>query len=492
MLPGYDAAGQRMDDGSLLLYPELVLKGWLPYRDFETFYGPGNAYLLAAVYGLFHPGIFLARTVGFAYHLAILAAVFFIVRRRGIALASGVVLIAHCFLLLTGLAPFAWVGGLAFALWSIFLGAAQPGERQMFCAGFLGGVALLFRPDLAPALCMAAGLLLFFARNKLRLSYVLGLGVGVLPMLLLLYGAGFRNIFDNLVLYPVVVTNPARKLPWQSLPLYLKYLVSLHLAASAANLGAGMLALRKDSAAWSNQLFAAAAIFSTGITHETLQRMDRGHVTLCCFLSLALLPAALMIIAERVVSRPSSQSRPLLCVTATLLLVLGLAPELAHLMPQAAGWGTSTKEVVFLEHNARSFPLGGIEAARETGALLDKITRVATPGERLFVGPADLRRTNYNDTFLYHLLPQLTPATYFLELNSLSANRPGSRLSTDVLSADWLILDHRLDEWNEPNKSMRFGSDEPNVVVQSHFEMVARSGSYDLYRKKSTDAASPP
>ena len=97
---------------------------------------------------------------------------------------------------------------------------------------------------------------------------------------------------------------------------------------------------------------------------------------------------------------------------------------------------------------------------------------------------SDLRRTNYNDTFLYYLLPRLTPATYFLEMNPLSANRPGSRLGADVLSADWLILDHRLDEWNEPNESSRFGPDAPNQVVQSNFELRVQQGFYDIYRRK--------
>jgi hypothetical protein len=55
-----------------------------------------------------------------------------------------------------------------------------------------------------------------------------------------------------------------------------------------------------------------------------------------------------------------------------------------------------------------------------------------------------LRRTNYNNTFLYYLLSQLTPATYFLEINPLSANRPGLRLSADVPSADWLIIGSSL------------------------------------------------
>jgi hypothetical protein len=483
--PGYDTVAQRMDDGSLLLYPELILRGWLPYRDFETFYGPANVYLLAGIYAVFQPGIFVARTVGLVYHLAILAAIFCIVRPRGIALALGSILIAHLFLLPTGLAPFAWIGGLACALWSLFLAAARPGSKQIFFAGLLAAVALLYRPDLTPAVLLSAGLLLFFQRSRMRWTYLMGLGIGLLPMLLLIYATGFRNIFDNVFLYPVVFTNPARKLPWPSLPPYVIYLLGFHLVAALINLGAGVLALRKDAGSWSNRLFAAAAILALGTTHEALQRMDSGHVTLCCFLSLALLPVALMIIADRWVATPGSHSRPFLFVAVTLLVVLGLAPEVVHLVHEAVGLGGSRKkEAVFLEHQGRSFPVDSISVARDTGALLDKITSLASSGQRLFVGPADLRRTNYNDTFLYYLLPQLTPATYFLEMNPLSANRPGSKLSADVLSADWLILDHRLDDWNEPNESSCFGPAAPNQVVQSNFELRARRGPYDIYRKK--------
>ena len=82
---GYDQVAQRMDDGALLLYPELILKGWLPYRDFETFYGPANTYLLAGAYSLFQPGIFVERTIGLLYHLAVLAAIFCIVGRLSLS-----------------------------------------------------------------------------------------------------------------------------------------------------------------------------------------------------------------------------------------------------------------------------------------------------------------------------------------------------------------------------------------------------------------------
>jgi hypothetical protein len=121
---------------------------------------------------------------------------------------------------------------------------------------------------------------------------------------------------------------------------------------------------------------------------------------------------------------------------------------------------------------------------------LNKLEKVASPGDRLFVGPADLRRTNYNDTFIYHLMPQLRPSTYFLEMNPQSANRLNSRLAADVANANWLVLTHHWDSWNEPNESVKFGSDAPTRVVQEKFQLCAQYGSYDVYRRRVSLATS--
>lgn len=106
------------------------------------------------------------------------------------------------------------------------------------------------------------------------------------------------------------------------------------------------------------------------------------------------------------------------------------------------------------------------------------------PGQRLFVGPADLRRTNYNDTFIYYMLPHLQPATYFLEMNPGSANRPDSSLATDIASADWLVLNREFDRWDESNGSPKSASHAPIRVVQRQFELCGRFGSRDLYRRR--------
>lgn len=82
------------------------------------------------------------------------------------------------------------------------------------------------------------------------------------------------------------------------------------------------------------------------------------------------------------------------------------------------------------------------------------------------------------------MVPQLQPATYFLEMNPGSANRPNSRLAGDIASADWLVLSHQFDGWNEPNESVKPRSDQPMRVVHDQFELCGQYGSRDLYRRR--------
>jgi hypothetical protein len=93
--------------------PEQVLKGKLPYRDLETFYGPPNPFLLAVVYLVYlyrrhraHPG----TGDGFAYRLIFLGAMFSLARRWNSTVASGCTLSAALFLVSLGVAAYAWTG----------------------------------------------------------------------------------------------------------------------------------------------------------------------------------------------------------------------------------------------------------------------------------------------------------------------------------------------------------------------------------------------
>jgi hypothetical protein len=68
-------------------------------------------------------------------------------------------------------------------------------------------------------------------------------------------------------------------------------------------------------------------------------------------------------------------------------------------------------------------------------------------------------------------------------MNPLSANRPNSRLSSDIATADWAILDALWDPLKEPNASRQAGSDEPLRVLENHFAIEALDGNYILCRR---------
>jgi hypothetical protein len=78
----------------------------------------------------------------------------------------------------------------------------------------------------------------------------------------------------------------------------------------------------------------------------------------------------------------------------------------------------------------------------------------------------------YSDVVFYYLFPELTPATYFIEMDPGLADKPGSRLASDVDSADWLILTNFWTGWYEPNASTKFGSTQPNQVVAEDFCLI--------------------
>jgi hypothetical protein len=478
--------GPFQDEGSVLVYPELVLKGWLPYRDFEVFYGPGNIYLLAAAYALFGVNIFVERAVGLAYLVASGAAIFCLARRWSLPLAIGVTVIAGFMLLPIDLRAQNWTGALALALWSLLIATSRVSGKRQFIAGLLAALALTYRPDVAPALLASFGLLLFYLPAKARWAMVLGGALGLLPLLVLTGAAGFGNVLDNLFVYPVLHVNQGRKLSLFSAGWDLIGLFFLHVAAAVATIAIGALLLRSRRQRLRTLLLLAVGLFALLVTHQASQRVDKYHVLPTCVLGTTLLPVALIALAQHLFPTRQSVMWPILCVAAMLLAVLGIDPELWQYARDQSrrAFAAQEDDATFVEHAGRRFPIGSQQLARFTQELIDELARVSQPGDRLFVGPSDLRRTNNNDTFLYHLFPHLIPATYFLEMNPQSANRPGSRLAADVSTADWLVLDHRWNAWTEPNASQRYGSEEPERVILANFVLENRFGDYDLFRHK--------
>ena len=483
---GFEHGGGPMDEGTLLLYPEMIQRGAVPYRDFETFYGPGNPYFLAAVYSLFGTNIVVEGMVGLFYRVVILIALFGITRRWGTPIATLCTLMSGLLLLPLSIVAFAWFGAVACALSFIWVMAEAGQPWRYFGGGLLAALALTFRPDLGPAVVMAALVLIWPLSQSLRLKFVFGAAVGLIPFAVVTVVAGPEQVFNNIFLYPVIRSGPARRIPFFSAhPLLVRLFIVIVLAA-IANIVAGILAVRAHREGRRERVLLAFALFGASVLPQAWQRLDLAHLLFVAFLVIGLLPLSLFSVVARRVENRKEGWLALGSASTVTFLVVAIAPYLASmsLTSFADALRTSPKGTIFVQRGSRSFPAGYPERVIQIGCMLDDLERLSRPGERLFVGPKNLRRTNYNDTFIYHLVPSLRPATYFLEMNPGSANRPGSRLASDVLSADWLILNQEWDSSGEPNRSTESGSAEAADVVKNHFQIVGRYGSFGLLRRK--------
>lgn len=483
----FEASGSHMDEGVLLVYPELILSGKVPYRDFETFYGPMNLWVLAGAYRVFGAHILVERAVGFATFLALLLGVFTLARRGGIVTGITSMFLAAVFTQTMGVVAFAWMGAVACLLWSLIL-LSKPGLLRVFGAGLLAAAGLLYRPDLAPALLALLPMLWQWA-PRMRWRFALGFCLGMLPMALLTLIAGVRPVIENLFLYPVVYSNPGRRLPLAMTQMWCQSVFWAHLAACAINVSAGVKAWLRRNENSENALLLSAGLLGLLMTHQSLQRSDEIHVCMSAFISLSLLPWAITSILRR--SDGPQEWRGAIVSTAVVALMMTVAlPAFVHFFQRGRYALRGDKLIsISIQHGGREFPVGSLQACQFNERILAYLETNAKPGERLFVGPSDMRRTNYCSTYFYHLLPKLEPATYFLEMNPLSANRPGSRLAADVATADWLILDDSFNDWDEPNASVNFGSNAPNDVVWQQFKRVLDLRPLHVLRRKTAGPA---
>src|SRR5205814_4221893 len=142
------APGPPMEEGFMLVFPEQVLRGAIPNRDFLHLYGPGSLWWLAAVFKVFGTSLWTERLAGHAQQVALVAAVFTSARPWGRWLAAaGAAIAAIIIVPPIGLTALAWVGGVALGLWAM---VAVTRDRVVL-AGLLGAAALLFRLDLVLA-----------------------------------------------------------------------------------------------------------------------------------------------------------------------------------------------------------------------------------------------------------------------------------------------------------------------------------------------------
>jgi hypothetical protein len=488
-IPTLTAPAPEMDEGALLAYPERVLAGDVPHRDFETFYGPGSPWLLAGVYEVFGPSLATERVVGVLYRLLIIATVFGLALPWGRLVAAASGLFAGFLLLGLGATAHVSLGGLGLALLGLLLtiraGRPEAGQRTQgrlaIVAGLFSGAALLFRFDLAPAVVLPAVPLLTLMPGAARRRFSLGLFIGVaayIPHLLIVGPDAIDRVVTDLI-----ESGPGRRLPLPGLLTAGGRLFVATVASAALFVVLGVALARKRRRDHEARAVLAIGLFLAALLPFVLSRADTGHILSVGCAAVGLLPVATSI-ALRELSPPlRAATRELVAVAVVGLVTFAAGGWIVRDRVTDLVGLTDHNRSVKIEHEGRFWRVESARLAHEVEAMLSGLEQRASGGDSLFVGPRDLRRSNHNDTFIYHLMPRLEPASYFMELNPSTANRRGSGLARDLERADFLVLAARWDRFNERNESSRLGPAAPNAVVRARFCLRVKQGSYELYER---------
>lgn len=515
-----NAPGPPMEEGFMLVFPERVLAGDIPNKDFLHLYGPGSLWVLAAVYKVFGTTLVTERLFGLFQEMAVVYGIYFLTRRWGRVAALSCALTAVVIIIEPhGLVAMPWVGAIGLGIWGLVAGlasreAATPerSRRMALVCGLLFGLALLYRLDLAIAVLLATLALAPGTATIVKKRFALGIGLGLFPYLIHAAMAGFGNAVQGMIIDPIFNLRGGRSLPippdWSIFDSTVQFVSDfvklswpvprLHGPAQVflwffGLLGALLLlgvvairAIRRQPTSTRARVLLVAAGFSIGLVPQALQRPDPTHLAWVGCVGMSLVPIAVI---ELVQGWRSAWPRRTVALAVGGVYLLGLFLVIPNYTARsyvdftAQGFGEHTRSYK-MKHDGRVFINGQKSNADGANELLPVADRITDPGDRLFVGTKDLRQTPMSEVSFYYLLPELVPATYYIEMDPGVANAPGSGLADDVRSADILVLSSAWDYWDEPNDSRKFGPSEPNKVVRNKFCLVGKFGpEYYLYER---------
>jgi hypothetical protein len=511
--------GPPMEEGFMLVFPEQVLKGALPNRDFLHLYGPGSLWALAGTYWLFGVRLVVERLFGFAQQMAIVAGVYLIARLWGrtaafLCAAASIIIIMPPI----GLTALAWVGAVGLGMLALAAGLAATREEQprrrrrlLITAGVLAGCALLFRLDLILAIALGGIMVVRGLEKRDRRTLWWSLGATSSLYIIHLATAGPGHVVRGMILDPIIYLRGGRRLsippppghleaflqragelrkirwpiPTLSSSLQLTVWFFILVLAVVAIVVTGWRLVRADRSSRRGRALLAVGLFCVGMLPQAVQRTDSTHFAWVSCVALAVLPLAIIEWTRRPFSW-SARTRSIVAGGLVLSLLTFVIPRFTvRLFADYSAQTFGLHRMAFkMQRGDRVFYTGKEWVADAMKPLETDLGRYSRPGDTLIVAPDDMRKTPYSDAFIYYLFPELKPGTYYIEMDPGVANAKNSRLASEVRKADFLVLSSVWDNWSEPNDSRKVGPNTPNDIVKSSFcKLGAYKGQYSLYER---------
>ncbi len=508
----------RYDEGLILNGAAWVLDGAVPYRDFWTIYAPGQFWALAGWFKLFGTSVLseriydaLARTL---LTIACYSAAWAFTRRRGPTAMTATLSVAWLWYI--GFYGYPLIPASAAAIGAcVALVQWLEAERStglLVVAGLLAAVAAVFRHDVGAytALALLIGVALAGNRQRRAIPILLStMLLGGLPALLfLLVNVPIRELWAQLVAFPLTTYADVRALPFPSISKSLHAAMTqpgdLHRLSNAVV--TVMLGLPLPVA-----VFGLYLGLRNGYRHRVGKDAANdlnGHAT-----ALILLSVLTLLLFSKGLVRPSAvQMLPAILLASTLLccwltsphararrlapsiLLLFLPPVIASgqaLFQDGLGPHTmvgvierSNHEAVGEIPRARGFKLP--EDQRRAVSFLREQT---APDTAIYVGKPRHDRIFVNDV-LFYFLAERPSTTRFAELHpgevTTRATQAEMIAALERNAVTWVVI-WRGAMHQEPNASGRSsGVRLLDRYIGNHYAQIQAFGDY-LILKRSKD-----
>ena len=449
------APGAPMEEGFMIVFPERLLRGDIPNRDYLHLYGPGSIWTIAAVFKAFGVSMWTERVVGLLQLVGLVAATTYVGYRWGrYAAALCGVVTAVIIIPPIGATALAWVGrgprpvvggpGRPRFLDGVdrrrTLAVAGPWPGPPCCSGrtwccawawgwaccscglwtapAAGGWCWAWPSASAPTWCTwrwrGRGTWCGACSSSPCSTSARGAGCRSRPCTTSTRAS--LNCF-RLPGLPVAVPDAAPADADRHLVLG---------AGGRVRCAGGHRRVVQALGQPHGWRLLALALFATGLLPQVVQRVDTAHLSWVSCVPFGLLPAFLAEAARLRGTRVAISRTAMLAPLALLFLFPHFTYRwYADYVAQSVGYD---RVVYSVDHRGRSFYYGRQDVPVAAEAMLDDVEALTEPGDRVIVGPGDLRRTPYSEAYLYYLLPDLTPGTATSRWTSQRRGlRPGRR-----------------------------------------------------------------
>jgi len=481
------------DEGELLVYPSLLLRGAKPYVDVWMMYPPSTYLALAGLMKIGIPGLLAERGLGMVARIGYVL----LVNRAltgswvrfswlGVPVAFALIFIQPVHDLQIRAYP--WLVGLPF----LFLGLRAL-QRRPVGAAILFITAGTFRFEFGFAGLVAVSLmtlLMFGDRSQMKrlLAATIATAGGLLGFYLLLAVLTDGEAIRQIVLDPIQRIGPARALPLVPLDLPLAVaplaLVTVLGPVAMAVLG---LSLRRPYIAATN----AGLIPLLG---HLVQRADSQYL----FWTAALIvPWILVSMVDliRIEAVPRSnpmhvhrKDRWLSRLIAWISLSIG--PPFGGILILYTLWISpiSVLSPTSLWHGHSRFVTGSGNTilamtsaeARDDRQIIGYISQHAYHTDSIFVAPTRIRNAMWNATELYYVLG-LRPATRYLEMNPGVETQPEVQreIIGDLSTCRWVVL-WKHGYWYEANGTRQLGSPLLARFIHHRYRLALQNPDYEV------------